>query len=623
MRHRKAWIIGTSGLVVVVGLLGAGAYALARAPGWIAGAIENATGRDTRIESVQVDWSWTPTIQLSGLAVDNADWGEAEHLAKARTLRVRVRIPPLLQGRIELPEITVDGGALAVEQRADGEGNWSFGSSPSAAAVSEGATPDEREEFPTIGRLRVTDSTVTIRDPGRQLFLEGKVATATGEAEGADDLELGLTGRLAGKPLRVRFRGGSVLVLREGEKPYPVDLGVEFADTRLKIDGTFLDPVAFEGVDVEMALSGPNLAEVFPLLGIPAPPSPPYSLEGKLRRNGKVWEFSGMSGRVGDSDLAGDVSVDYRAETPRLEATLVSDRLKFSDLAPLVGVPPDGGKEDSGQLFPDKPLEVERLHTMNMDVELTSERVEAQDFLPVTSLHARVRVQDGRAEAKPLRFGVAGGTIEGAMALNARTEIPSADANLAFQGLRLAEFFEGTDFYDTMGGELQGRVYLLGSGRSLAGVMRTADGNAALAMTGGAISGLLVEGAGVDLLEALVLVVGDDARVPIRCAVARLDVREGRAVIERGIMDTTDSVLYVSGGLNLQDQTLNLDIEAQAKDFSLLDVDAPVHIEGPMSGPNFSLGEGVPIPFLELGEGEDVPCDKVIRESLRPPENDG
>lgn len=108
-----------------------------------------------------------------------------------------------------------------------------------------------------------------------------------------------------------------------------------------------------------------------------------------------------MSGQVGDSDLAGDVSVDYRAETPRLEATLVSDRLKFSDLAPLVGVPPDGGKEDSGQLFPDKPLEVERLHTMDMDVELTSERIEAQNFLPVTSLHARVRVQDGRAEAKP------------------------------------------------------------------------------------------------------------------------------------------------------------------------------------------------------------------------------
>lgn len=620
MRHRRAWIVGTASLAIVVALVAAGAYALARAPGWTAEAVTGVTGRETRVESVRIDWSWTPTVQLTGLTIANADWGEADHLLEARSLRIRLRIPPLLEGRFELPEVTVDGGALAIEQRADGEGNWSFSSNPAAAAAAEGAEPEEREEFPSIGRLRITDSTVTIRDAERALSLQGTVATATGEAGGADELELALKGRLAGKPLTVRFRGGSVLMLRTSEQPYPVDLGVEFAETRLELDGTFSDPVAFEGADVRMALSGPNLAEVFPLLGIPAPPSPHYSLEGRLQRDGEVWRFAGMSGRVGDSDLAGDVTVDYRPDTPRLAARLVSRRLRLGDLAPLAGIQLGDGKDQSSdQLFADEPMEVGGLHAMNMDVELTAERVEAPAFLPVDALHIRVRVENGRAEAAPLRFGVAGGSIEGVVAVNARSAVPSADADLTFRGLQLAEFFESTDFYDTMGGEIEGRLYLLGSGRSLAEVMGTATGNAALAMRGGAISGLLVEAAGVDLTEALILVVGEDARIPIRCAMARLAVEDGRASFDRGIMDTSDSVLYVSGGVDLRNQTVKLVIEAQAKDFSLLDIDAPVHIEGPIADPDFSLGKGAPIPFLELGQGEDVPCDEVIEEYLRPP----
>src|SRR3546814_10243108 len=80
----------------------------------------------------------------------------------------------------------------------------------------------------------------------------------------------------------------------------------------------------------------------------------------------------------------------------------------------------------------------------------------------------------------PLRFGVAGGVIEGAIAVNGRTEVPSADVDLRLSGLGLAQFFEGTDFYETMGGDLQGRLYLIGSGHSLAELMASADGDGAL-----------------------------------------------------------------------------------------------------------------------------------------------
>lgn len=634
MPRRRYWIAGGVLVAVIAAGIAVG-YLATRASGWLGERASAATGRKVEIRALAVDWAWAPTVRVSGLSVGNVEWGEAEHLLTVRELRFRIRLLPLLVGRIELPEVIVDGASLALERRVDGEGNWSFSSSPGAATAAEAVEPEERSEVPTIGRLRITDGQVMIRDAERELRLDGKVNTATGDAEGDDSLELAVDGQLAGRPLRASLRGGSVLMLRDGDEPYPLDLEIGFGETRLTIGGTFLDPIAFEGARIEMTLRGPNLADVFPLLGIPAPPTPPYELAGQLQRDGAVWRMTGMSGRIGNSDIAGNVGVDYGRKTPLLTAKLVARRLDFDDLAPLVGVPPAAAegeaasKEQQGEqqrlrerdnLFPDTPIDVARLRAMDMDIALRADDVRARDFLPVNSVDFRVRVQDGRAEANPLRFGVAGGRIEGELAVNGRTAVPSADINLRFDGLDLAAFFAGTDFYDTMGGELRGRLYLIGSGHSLAELMASADGDGALAMSGGAISGLLVEGAGLDLSEALILVVGDDAKVPIRCALARIGVKAGRADIRRGVVDTSDSVLYFGGGVDLGAQTMVMDIEADAKDFSLLDIDAPVHLQGKIRNPEISIGKGAPIPFLELGDGEDVPCDRLIEEYLRPPE---
>lgn len=630
MSRRAWWIAGSCVAVVVVSTVAAGFYVISHAAGWIGDRVASATGRETRIGSVEIDWDWTPTVRLTDVAIANTDWGEADHLLTAAEIRFRLRLPPLLHGALELPDLTIRDGSIAVERNAEGLSNWSFSSSPVAATAAEAVDPEERDEVPLIGRLRIADGRLILRDAPRGLHLDGTVATATGEAE--DSLELALRGTLADRPIEARMTGGSVLMLRDGDRPYPLDLAVDFGGTSLRLKGTLADPIAFEGADVQMALKGPDFAEVFPLLGIPAPPTPPYDVEGRLLRDGKVWRFDGMTGRIGDSDVAGEVAVDYRPKVPMLTARLVSKHLDFDDLAPLIGAPPGVGDGETAsdaqrrqfqrmreedQLFPDVPLNVERLRSMDMDVRLSSDHIESRAFLPVTSLDVRVRVERGRAEANPLRFGVAGGVVQGSMALNARSEVPSADADLTFKGLQLAAFFKDTRFYETMGGTMQGRLYILGSGRSLADVMRTADGDAAMAMTGGAISGLLVEGAGLDLGEALILVIGDDAKVPIRCAMSRFTVREGRALIEKGIMDTTDSVLYFHGGANLQEQTLVMDIEADAKDFSLLDIDAPVHLEGKIRDPKISIGKGAPIPFIELGDGEDVPCGPLIAEYLQ------
>jgi uncharacterized protein involved in outer membrane biogenesis len=245
-------------------------------------------------------------------------------------------------------------------------------------------------------------------------------------------------------------------------------------------------------------------------------------------------------------------------------------------------------------------------------VKLDAKKVTAENYLPIESLTGTVIIKGGKAVVKPLHLRVAGGSADGALSLDSGPEPPIATANLRMRDVDLKPFFRGTQFLDTTGGRIGADIDIKGQGKSLADVMGSADGNTFLTMSGGSISGLLVEGAGLDIAEALVLYIGDDARVPIRCAAGHIDLANGDAKFDRLIMDTTDSVLYFRGQTNLRKQTIKMDIFADAKDFSILDIDAPVHLQGKIREPEISIGKGVPIPLIEPGDAEDISCDLLL-----------
>ena len=251
------------------------------------------------------------------------------------------------------------------------------------------------------------------------------MSTATGQAGTEPEARLSLKGRLEGQPLTLQFVGGSALMLRETEKPYPVDLDVGYGETKLTREGQHPGPVPIHRAPIcSFRSAGPDLSEIFPLLGIPGPPTPPYRISGKLHREPDIWRVTDMAWHAGDSDLSGDVAIDQQSKPSRLIAHLFSQHLAFADLAPLVGATPgktgnvspqqaqtEARLEGRGELFPNVPLHVERLRAMNMDVSLDAKRVVAPSYLPVQSLAARVQVENGRAIVRPLDIGFGGGKV--------------------------------------------------------------------------------------------------------------------------------------------------------------------------------------------------------------------
>jgi uncharacterized protein involved in outer membrane biogenesis len=595
------------------------------------------SGRKTTIADISIDWGWTPHVHLGGVQLANADWAKEPHMLKAERIDFEIRPWPLLKGDLVLPSLVIGKPEIVVEKGDNDRMNWQLGEAPpAAAAAKEVIEPDNRFETPVIGRLEITDGKLTFRDPKRKLELDGTVSTATGKAGDQPQAELQLKGKLEGQPLAIKFVGGSVAMLRDTDNPYPLDIDVAFGATKLKAKGTVLDPFQWTGADVQLSMSGPNLADIYPLLGIPGPPTPPYNISGKLTRESGVWKFSQSKWRVGDSDLTGEVLVDRRRKPGLLTAKLVSQKLVFADLAPLIGAPPDkpgGGTvspqqrqtqrqlEASGDLFPNVPLKVERLRAMNMDVTLDARRVLAPSYLPVQALAFRVVVQDGVATAKPLTLILLGdgqsagaGKIEGELVVDARTDTPKVRTSLALRDIELRNFFRNSRYFDATYGKVQGRVVLAGTGRSLAQVMGTADGHVALALGGGSVSSLMVSLAGLQIFDALILYVTGDHRIPIKCAVGRLNFNRGTVTFDRTLLDTQKSVLHVQGQASLINQAVKAEIDADAKQFDLLDLHGAVIVQGKLREPQISLGRVFPIPTPVIGTAKDVACPQVTQQ---------
>ena len=195
------------------------------------------SGRKTHIAKISIDWGSTAHVHLDGVEVANADWGKADHMLKVEQVDFDIRLWPLLKGDYRPAEPRAAQargrrrggrqGAVELEPRR----------SPVTTGVAKAVAPKERYQTPLIGRLEITDGRLSYQDTKRKLSLDGTISTAEGKAGAQPQAELQLKGKLENQPLTVHFIGGSALMLRDTEQPYPIDLNVDYRRHETHLEG--------------------------------------------------------------------------------------------------------------------------------------------------------------------------------------------------------------------------------------------------------------------------------------------------------------------------------------------------------------------------------------------------
>ncbi|MFD2264221.1 AsmA family protein [Lacibacterium aquatile] len=598
----------------------------------------------------QGQWSMRPRLVAEGIRLANTDWGAEEDMIAADRVEVVVDLWKLLEGRLELPEVTLINPKVALERRKDGSANWTFGVEEAAKVIA----PEDRTEMPVIGRLTIKGGQILYKDEPLNLQLDGKIASIEGDGgDGDQPIHLEGNGRLQGRPFTLKLDGGSLLSLRESEAPYPIKGNIAFGATSAQIDGQLGDPIRFEGVDLRLRLKGPDLAQLAPLLRAPLPATPPYELSGRLGREGDIWRIRDTAGRIGKSDIAGTILVDVGRPRLYIEADLTSKKLDYRDVGSLIGIPPEpeppakpapqpraavdpnappAPPPAPRRILPDAPLQVDLVRATDAKVKFRGEDVVAPNA-PLGATELDLDLKDGVLKLAPLKVEVAGGNANANITIDARTRTVKTNYDIRLSKFELKRFLDDAGLKDAGSGRIDGRIQLTGTGDTVRESLGSANGDIRISMGKGHISTLAMELIGLDAMEAVGFLIGGDKKAEIRCFLTDMRVENGIATPRIALLDTSDTNVTIDGPISLKDETLKLRVMGNPKDPSLLSARSPITIGGYLSQPSIGIdaaalaarGAGAValgvlltplasiLAFIEPGLEQDSDCNALLK----------
>ncbi len=655
-RRRTVWLLAPVALPLLGLLLLAAALALFGA-NWARGPLERLvqqqTGRALHIGGdLRLGLGWPRLrLQTGELRFANPAWATQPQLLEVDTADIQIDLPALLRGTLLLPVVRVGQPVVMLEQAADGRQSWLLDRAQSDASTAV-----------QIGRLSLRQGQLGYDDPGRQTRLRLQLETAGDRREATasstlpapkpgptsglgarSDVLFSASGTWRGLPLQASGRGASVLGLRDETAPYPLLVEARIGPTTLRADGRITGLSRLTAADLQLALRGGNLAELAPLLGLGQglPATGAYATSGHLVHQGRVWHYQGFSGKVGRSDVAGDLLVDLGRTRPMVRGALTSRLLDLADLGPVIGLraaAPVAAAAAAGadaatgrrRVLPDLPLTTTRWRQFDVDLQLQARHVLRAQDLPLERGAAHLRLQDGLLTLDALDIGAAGGQISGSIVLDARPAELQASASLRARGLQLGQLFPAAERSRANVGRIHGMAELRGRGASVGRMLASADGELKLVAEPGRISRLLMEQMGLHLLEILQLSVTGDQPVVLGCAVADFRVQAGVMTARALALDTAVSSVVGSGQIDLARETLDLTLVPRSRNTSLVALRGPIHLHGPLAAPEVSLdtpgilarGAGALalglvnpllalLPLVETGKNPPSPCAKA------------
>ena len=582
-------------------------------------AVSKATGRELVIEG---DFRVVPSLvhprfRAEKVTFGNAEWGQYDYMLQADAVEATISLAGLLRGRLVVPEVKLEGAALALEMDAEGRKNW---------ILREGDDEKKKESRVFIRHLTLDHGRLLFEDMAKEISLAADLET---DAEGVAFV---IEGTYQGNEMAAEGRGGPVLSLRDTDEPYPLKGSATIGDTTIKVDGRITELVGLRGIDTRIEISGKSMDELYWILNVALPSTSPYTTSGRLVRDGKLIRYEEFTGKVGESDLAGTFQFDAGGTRPMMTGKLHSKVLNLADLGSLVGA--DQAREQSGVL-PDMSFDPARWESVDADVTLDSGTIKRPKQLPLEKLKVRVLMKDSVLSLEPLDFGFAGGRLAGPVRMDGNNEPMNSSITMRVDKLQLAKLFPTVKEAQASLGNLGGAIDLKGKGSSVKEMLGTSNGKIALYMDGGRISRTLMEIVALDLWDiARLKLKGDQTTVEIRCAIADLDVKDGIANINALIIDTGIVNVQAGGWVNLKTEEMSLRIEPEPKDKSVASLNSPIHVRGTFSQPRVApdakmVARGVGaivmgvlnpllavIPLINEGPGKDSACGQLIAQAL-------
>jgi len=543
----------------------------------------------------------TGPVQIAG-----PEWDTAP-LLKADALSIGVGAAAALKREIEIRRIELVSPEINLITAKDGRVSWAFGESTEAAGASEGSTGVT--PF-SLARATVTGGTVLIDDrrAGTREKLTGlDVALSMPELAGPATLKL--SGLRGGAALSLEGTVGNARDLIAGRLT-PVTARFEAAGGSARFEGRMSQALEAEG---QMRLSTSSTTTFMQSLGLGAAELPrgmgqAIDMTGQVTfSGGEVVNLRGMTLTLDQNTLTGDADIRLGGAKPQITAKLAAGALDFASLAAEGGS--GGGESRSG--WSKTTIDASGLAAVNAEMSLAVQSLDA-GMIKLGASRLGVSLDNSRLVLKLPKATGYGGEISGEFVVNNRGGL-SVGGNLNILQADVKPLLVDLMGVERLSGKGDGFVKFLGSGPNLDAIMNSLSGNGGLAMAGGTISGL-------DLNGLMGTGNGTKGTTVFDKLGASFDIKAGVLSNDNLNMTLPQITATGKGVVGLGAQTINYVFTPVAlKASSGKDLAFPVKIYGPWSNPKIipDLSAAIDLNFKEKKEEVKQKVDTVIKQKVQ------
>ena len=594
---------------------------------WISRQLSTMLAREIRVDgpislswslapaTPQSDRSWLPQLHFTArdLQIGNPDWAQsADHLVRASLLDLHFSPLPLLHWHWHITDMRVTGLDLVMERADERRKNWRFSDQPRSRW-----SFDIHQIVFDHAQIRYVDQPLDLdlRFDARPLS-----AAAMRTAEGSDSppglvLQAAVSGRYGEADIQGQLRGGPLLVLLNEGSVYPLQAQADVGEVHTVISGNLVNPHQLRRADLQIRLSGDSLDRLYAASGVPLPATRAFSTQGSLTIQraeaagaGKTdrdnvtkawdWRYERFTGKVGESDFAGDAHYYRGPPKNHLSVTAHADLLRLEDYVPAAGGKQKEGKKEGksegkrqDRVLPERPAQPQRWARLDADIKLKASRVQLHGGLDWQDASTTLRLKDQVLTVAPLQFAMAGGKGDGEVTLDGRQSDIHSSLQVNLHGVQVRQLFPKLARIDASFGKLDGQASLNGSGNSVAAMLASADGRIKADLSQGTISQFILEAAGLNLANAVFAKMYRDQQVKLLCGAADVTIKEGVAQVRHGILNTEDAAIDITGQVDLGQEKLALNVYPRTKQVRILSLRTPLYVRGSFAKPDIGASK--------------------------------
>jgi uncharacterized protein involved in outer membrane biogenesis len=534
--------------------------------------VEEKTGRNFVFGEAALELSLNPEIELKDVSLSNAEWGCRKQMVVAESLVVKLNLLALFFGEILFDQIRFVGPVFHLETNAQGRGNWDF--------------LDVRLPIMSVDHIEINRGQVSYQDGmsggkaglnidhlNLQNFLESDLQKVEVKAKYLDH-----SVKINGKTGHLKNWFKNV--------PFILDINIKSADAQASVKGEINQPIDFKGLNININIEADTLSSFSWLADINFPPIGPVALGARLSDQKNGYKLDDFLLDIGGSNVSGPVEIITTKSQPMISAKLTASDFDTADFKEdengdmkqnsEAGSQDQAKQDDPLSIFSSKTLPIGALKQIESDISLNAKNI-TMFAVPVHNLNLKLLLENGLLKIRPITAEVANGSIRADLMIDASSQTAKFAANFLADQVELGELLKalsGKAHLD--GGKTDIEIAINGQGGTMKELISTLNGHVSSVTGKGQINydlSLAGENLIFNIFKKMNPLKEKQETTNLDCMVARFDIEDGIATIDKGLAYESESLKILGNGtIDLNSEKINILLSSKSTVASFLQV---------------------------------------------------